>query len=54
MEELRGVFPGSEVVLMVQTLRWRRAPEAAEWHGPFVAVALRSGPFVLRREYEVS
>jgi hypothetical protein len=51
VEKLRATFPEGAVTLMAQFLRSRQALSAAGISEVFVAVSLKLGPFVLRREF---
>lgn len=54
VEKLRATFPEGVVTLMAQFLRSRQALSAAGISEVFVAVSLKLGPFVLRREFGAS
>jgi hypothetical protein len=53
VEKLRAKFPDAIVMLMVQRLRYRTAPAAAECREVFVAVARAAGPITVRRQFRV-
>jgi hypothetical protein len=50
-EKLRATFPNGTVTLMTQRLTCRKGTTKVERRQVFVAVAMRIGPFVLRREF---